>query len=359
MADTKYNSIRPGELWLDTDGNPIQAHGGGIIYINDTFYWYGENKEKSKPGSGIWHWGVNCYSSKDMYNWKYEGIIVPPTTEDDKDPLHYTQCMDRPHIIYNDRTSKFVMWIKVMNKEAINNQQMVVLTADNILGPYTRIRAFHPLGMNSGDFDLVKNPSDGKAYIFFDRIHSEMICADLTDDYLDVTGFYSVHMPNVPPFVREAPAFFERKNKKYLFTSAITGYFPNPTETDMFDCFHLPMKKLENPHRGAKAANSCFSQISAVFKYPKADDLYIAIADRWLIDVPPELDYLGITAGLYGDGTHPVIMEEDEYIERAVKFNRPDTRDTSKARYVWLPIRFEANTPIIEWYDEWKIEDFC
>ena len=34
MADTKYNSIRPGELWLDTDGNPIQAHGGGIIYIN-------------------------------------------------------------------------------------------------------------------------------------------------------------------------------------------------------------------------------------------------------------------------------------------------------------------------------------
>ena len=47
MADTKYNSIRPGELWLDTDGNPIQAHGGGIIYINDTFYWYGENKEKS------------------------------------------------------------------------------------------------------------------------------------------------------------------------------------------------------------------------------------------------------------------------------------------------------------------------
>ena len=61
MADTKYNSIHPGELWLDTDGNPIQAHGGGIIYINDTFYWYGENKEKSKPGSGIWHWGVNCY----------------------------------------------------------------------------------------------------------------------------------------------------------------------------------------------------------------------------------------------------------------------------------------------------------
>ena len=45
MADTKYNSIHPGELWLDTDGNPIQAHGGGIIYINDTFYWYGENKK--------------------------------------------------------------------------------------------------------------------------------------------------------------------------------------------------------------------------------------------------------------------------------------------------------------------------
>ena len=37
----------PGRQWLDTDGNPIQAHGGGILYVESqgTYYWYGENKD--------------------------------------------------------------------------------------------------------------------------------------------------------------------------------------------------------------------------------------------------------------------------------------------------------------------------
>ncbi|KAL6551781.1 hypothetical protein OROGR_007935 [Orobanche gracilis] len=37
----------PGRIWLDTDGNPIQAHGGGIMYDerSRTYYWYGEYKD--------------------------------------------------------------------------------------------------------------------------------------------------------------------------------------------------------------------------------------------------------------------------------------------------------------------------
>jgi hypothetical protein len=64
-----YTNIRPGQVWLDTNGNRIQAHGGAILAAGDTFYWYGENKEKTLPGSGIWHWGVRMYRSKDLYNW--------------------------------------------------------------------------------------------------------------------------------------------------------------------------------------------------------------------------------------------------------------------------------------------------
>ena len=40
-----YTNIRPGQVWLDTNGNRIQAHGGAILAAGDTFYWYGENKE--------------------------------------------------------------------------------------------------------------------------------------------------------------------------------------------------------------------------------------------------------------------------------------------------------------------------
>lgn len=37
----------PGRIWLDTDGNPIQAHGGGILYDDRSsmYYWYGEYKD--------------------------------------------------------------------------------------------------------------------------------------------------------------------------------------------------------------------------------------------------------------------------------------------------------------------------
>jgi len=36
--------IVPGAPWKDTSGNSIQAHGGGILKVGSTFYWFGEDK---------------------------------------------------------------------------------------------------------------------------------------------------------------------------------------------------------------------------------------------------------------------------------------------------------------------------
>ncbi len=100
--------IRPGVPWFDTDGNRIHAHGGSVMEIDGTFYWYGENKERSTPGSGIWHWGVRCYSSTDLVNWEDRGLIIPPDENDPESPLHPEQLLDRPHIIFNPRTEQYV-----------------------------------------------------------------------------------------------------------------------------------------------------------------------------------------------------------------------------------------------------------
>ncbi len=79
-----YTSFQPGKIWLDTDGNPIQAHGGGILYDQGIYYWFGENKDgetKLDPNISPWHRvdviGVSCYSSKDLLNWNYEGLVLP------------------------------------------------------------------------------------------------------------------------------------------------------------------------------------------------------------------------------------------------------------------------------------------
>ena len=200
-----YTSIRPGQVWLDTEGKRIQAHGGSIFYENGKYYWYGENKEKTDGKNGIWHWGVRMYESRDLYNWKDLGLIIPPEPDKPESPLHPTACMDRPHIIYNAATKKYVCWLKIMEKDG--SQRSTVLTAGALTGPYTMVRTgLKPLNMSAGDFDLVVAP-DGKAYYYFERVHSETICADLTADYTDVTGYYSTHFPRpYPPYVREATA---------------------------------------------------------------------------------------------------------------------------------------------------------
>ena len=102
----KYSAIYPGQVWLDTNGNPIQAHGGSILYVDGIYYWYGENKEKTTGENDIWHWGVRCYASADLYNWEDKGLIIPPDLEDPESPIHPTSMMDRPHIIYNKKTKK-------------------------------------------------------------------------------------------------------------------------------------------------------------------------------------------------------------------------------------------------------------
>ena len=174
------------------------------MYIDGTYYWYGENKEKTDGKNGIWHWGVRCYSSTDLYNWEDRGVIIPPEPDTTSSSLHPFSKMDRPHIIYNKETDKYVCWLKVMDDRA-GTQTGTILEADHILGPYVKIKeGFRPLGMNAGDFDLAV-ADDGKAYYYFERVHSEMICADLTEDYKDVTGYYSTHFPHpYPPYVREA-----------------------------------------------------------------------------------------------------------------------------------------------------------
>ncbi len=346
-----YTSIRPGKIWLDTNGNRIQAHGGSVFYENGIYYWYGENKEKSDGRNGIWHWGVRCYTSRDLYNWEDQGLIIEPEPDHPESPLYPSRCMDRPHIIFNRKTKKYVCWLKIMNSDL--SQSMTVLTADRILGPYRRVREnFKPFGMDSGDFDLVVS-GDGKGYYYFEHVHSELVCAELTEDYTDVTGKYSTHFPHPgPPYVREAPAYFYRNGKHYLITSGTTGYFPNPSETAVADDFHGPFLILGNPHQGDRTDTSFHSQISSVFKVEGKKDLYIACADRWL---PNEMDkdyhvYSEIFADMFcGEGQgHRNLSELGEAV----------IENTSIAEYVWLPLRFEGEYVCIDWLDEWRIEDF-
>lgn len=350
-----YTSIRPGKVWKDTKGRPIQAHGFSVFYNEEQglWYWYGENKEKTDGKGNIWHWGVRLYASSDLYNWTDKGLIIEPETDDLMSPLHHTYCMDRPHILYCKATGKYVCWLKIMAGEV--SQFMSVLTADRFEGPYTFVRKIYkPLEMDTGDFCLHADP-DGRAYIWFERPHFQLICAELTEDYTAVTDKYSVHYDGLlPPLTREAPTYFERNGRRYLFTSGTSGYYPNPSRVCVFDDPHGEYRDLGDPFIGDKSGTSFSSQITSVIYIPEKDR-YIACADRWMPQwyIKPmakqiisgmERHFKDYKPDLSPQSAHPLPGKEIRHKE-----------NTGISRYVWLPIEWQGEKPVIRWQKDWKI----
>lgn len=352
-----YHSVKPGQVWLDTNGKPIQAHGFQVIEKDGTYYWYGENKEFTTPGSHVWTYGIRCYKSTDFYNWEDCGLIIEPDTVSPLSPLHYSQNLDRPHIIHCKKTGKYVCWIKSMDEDGY----FVILQANDLMGPYTYVRSLKPQGYGVGDFDLYADPDTGKGYVWFERPHWEMICSELTDDYTNVTTKFSTHFVGIrPPYTREAPTHFVHNGKHYMFTSGTTGYYPNESLISTFTDYHGEYTDLGNPHPTDTYNHSFCSQITDVVKIP-GKDLYVAVADRWM----PQLANTFEPAA----EAERMIPKYKDHKPFPKDFSTPKPKDkrnevrttwdvTYNARYVFLPIVFKDGVPQIEWKDEWRIEDY-
>ncbi|MHA4896021.1 hypothetical protein ACXZ1K_14810 [Pedobacter sp. PWIIR3] len=87
-------TIDPGEIWPDQNGNHIQAHGGGIIKIKSTYYWYGEERRKGLDPNLRY---VSCYASKDLMNWKFQKDVVQMA---DPENLGKSWVLERPKVYY-------------------------------------------------------------------------------------------------------------------------------------------------------------------------------------------------------------------------------------------------------------------
>ena len=80
--------------FTDTDGQRVNAHGGGIIRVGDTFYMHGEYFLSTTTDNNFN--GFSMYSSKDLATWKNEGIILPQQASGELGP---NRKGERPHII--------------------------------------------------------------------------------------------------------------------------------------------------------------------------------------------------------------------------------------------------------------------
>jgi hypothetical protein len=156
----KLSEFRPTEVWPDNRGEHIQAHGGGITKVKDTYYWFGEERRKGLDSNKRY---VSCYSSKDLLNWKFRKDVVQMT-----DPNNQGKgwILERPKVFYNSKTKKYVMYFHLDNK-SYKTASVGIAISDKPDGDYTFVKSFQPLGHESRDIGQFID-DDGAAYLIFE-----------------------------------------------------------------------------------------------------------------------------------------------------------------------------------------------
>ena len=305
--------------WLDTDGNPINAHGAGMLYHNGKYYLYGEYKvgKTILPEWASWECyrtdvtGVSCYSSPDLRNWTFEGVVLKAENEPSSD-LHRSKVLERPKVVYNPSTGKFVMWAHVESAD-YSKAAAGVAVSDSPAGPFTYLGSFRPNNAMSRD-QTVFVDDDGKAYQLASSENNQtMYINELTDDYLRPTGRFTRNFIGAS---REAPAVFKRGGKYYVLTSGCSGWDPNVAQIAVADSIMGPWTVIGDPCRGPEADKTFYAQSTYVQPVAGKDDCYLAMFDRW------------------------------------------NKTDLENSRYVWLPIVWEGDHPTIPWRDTVNLDSF-
>ncbi len=350
----RYQSFTPGELWYDNNQVHINAHSAGILYDNGIYYWFGEHKIEGEAGN-LAQVGVHCYSSKDLYNWTDEGIALAVMPEGSGSDIEKGCILERPKVIRNAKTGKYVMWFHLETKNmGYKAARSGVAVSDQVTGPYQFLHSERPdaghwpinvepvhqsgiipsAGQDYGGGGLPAHPDtlnlvgrdyeggqmardmtlfvddDGTAYhIFASEENSTLHISRLSDDYLTHAGEYGRFFVNR---FMEAPALFKRNGKYYLIASGCTGWNPNAARSAVAESIFGPWTELGNPCRGDQSELTFNGQSTYVLQVNGKPDCYIFMADRWT------------------------------------------PQNAIDGRYLWLPIRFEQDKPVIEWLPEWK-----
>jgi hypothetical protein len=294
-------AIAPGTAWKDTAGNPIQAHGGGMIRVAGTYYWFGEDKTGESKGKSPFL-NVTCYSSTDLARWTFVANVL---TRQGSGELGPNRIIERPKVIYNAATKQYVMWMHV-DTPPHTDTRVGVATSPTVCGPYTYRGSVQPLGKKSLDIGLYVD-DDATAYLLSESRTDGLRMYELTPDYLKVARLVTV----LDDF--ESPALFKQDGRYYLLGSRKTGWNLN----DNAYTTSTSLSKGWAKWKGFAPAGSKTFQSQTAFVLPVTGSqgtTFMFMGDRW----------------------------------------RPDSLGTSP--YIWLPLTVKGTTVSLAWHDRWSID---
>lgn len=325
LAATLWGGLPQGSVWRDTDGYAINAHGGGILFHEGVYWWYGEHKVYGEAGNRA-HVGVHVYSSTNLYDWVDRGIALP-VEEDPKSVICDGCVIERPKVVRSRKSGKFVMFFHLelqpllMLGKGYFAAYTGIAVADRPEGPFKLVRGDRPerdrdrgrWGHESRDQTLFVD-DDGSVWQFYSSDHNKDLRAvRLTDDCL---GYSDESYVVLPGEVTEAPSVFKHGGKYWMLGSGCTGWAPNKARLYRADRIAGPWTKLACPCKGVNPANGLGpektwgGQVTFVLPVVEKPGTFIAMFDLW------------------------------------------NPKNQISSRYVWIPVTFAGDTPEVVWRDE-------
>ncbi|MFG3512336.1 MULTISPECIES: RICIN domain-containing protein [Streptomyces] len=266
-AQAAPQTVANGTQFTDTSGNPVHAHGGGVLKVGTYYYWFGENRNADNTFRY-----VDAYRSTDLKNWEFRNHVLTEAS----DPELATANIERPKVMYNASTGKFVMWMHKENGTDYSEARAAVAVSDTVDGNYAWQGSFRPLGQHMSRDITVYVDTDGAGYmVSAARENYDLQIYRLTADY---TGIASLVADPWHGGHREAPALFKRGNVYFMLTSGATGWNPNQQQYATATSLAGPWSAMTN----VGDSTTFNSQTAYVLPVQGSSGTsYLYLGDRW------------------------------------------------------------------------------
>jgi len=287
LAQTGKDTIKPTEVWPDDNGNHIEAHGGGIIKVAGTYYWFGEDRSKNNDPDMRY---VSCYSSKDLIHWAFRNQVIKTK---DPDNLGKNFVLERPKVFYNKKYKKYVMYMHIDNS-SYKVARVGVAVCDKPDGDYKYLKSFRPLGHESRDIGQFID-DDGTPYLIFEDRPYGFRIASLSDDYLSVAKEICL----IPEHM-EGGALVHYKGLYYAIGSSLTGWNANPNKYATATSLSGPWSEFKDI--APPETNTYNSQSTMLLKVEGSKNtVVIFMGDIWKPETQWDSRYLWMPVEI-GDG---------------------------------------------------------
>ncbi|MCF2443349.1 family 43 glycosylhydrolase [Dyadobacter sp. CY345] len=261
----QYDAIYSGVPWYDDNGNIVSAHGANIVKEKDRFFLFGE----AHSDTSNQFVGFNCYSSTDLYNWKFESVALPVQA---KGKLGPNRVGERVKVMKCPASGEYIMYMHV-DTLGYKDQFIGYATSEKIVGPYVFQGPILYDGKPIRKWDMgTFQDQDGSGYVL---IHGGEIYK-LRNDYKSVAEQVNKNM--TPGF--ESPTLFRKDSIYYFLGSYLTSWEKNEN-------YYYTATSLKGPwkNQGIFAKEGTLTWNSqTTFVLPingSKDTTFLFMGDRW------------------------------------------------------------------------------